>query len=72
MTTTEETMLKMSNRIAQLEMRLEDVAAMVAFLMPPVEDQPPPVDQVLAIHYGLCDHGRLLRDPCPDCQARTR
>ena len=57
----------------ELAQRVDDLAAFVAAHVPtePIEDTPPPVADVLAVHFGECDHGRLLRDSCPDCQRRT-
>ena len=58
----------------ELAQRVDDLAAFVAAHVPtePLEDTPPPVADVLAVHFGECDHGQLLRDSCPDCHRRTR
>ena len=60
-------------QVWELSQRVEDLAAYVHAHVQtePEVDQPGPVADVLALHYGVCDHGRLLRDPCPDCQRRT-
>jgi hypothetical protein len=54
-----------------LSQRLEDLAAFVHAHVQtePITDDPPPVADVLAVTFGTCDHGRLLRDHCPDCSA---
>lgn len=70
---TDPDLIRLQNRVWELAQRVEDLAAFVAVHVPtePLTDQPRPVADVLATHYGVCDHGRLLRDPCPDCQRRT-
>jgi hypothetical protein len=67
-------MAQLRTQVWELSQRLEDLAAYVAtHLRPePVDEAPPPVAEVLAAHFGVCDHGRLLRDPCPDCRRRSQ
>lgn len=66
-------LLRVQTQVWELAQRVEDLAAYVHAHVQtePEVDQPAPVADVLAIHYGVCDHGRILRDPCPDCQRRT-
>jgi hypothetical protein len=58
-------------RLWELQCRVDDLAAYVHAHVQtePVTDDPPPVADVLAVTFGTCDHGRLLRDHCPDCSA---
>ena len=64
----------LKTQVWELQQRLEDLAAYVHAHVQtePVADDPLPVAQVLAVHFGECDHGHLLRDSCPDCHRRTR
>lgn len=64
-----ESLLQLAYRVQQLEYRLDDLAALLADRLPPdpPPDHAPPVDQALADYYGVCAHGRLLRDPCRHC-----
>lgn len=68
-----EEIARLKVQVYELSNRLEDLATFVYAHVQtePITDDPPPVADVLAVHFGTCDHGQLLRDPCPYCQRRT-